>query len=288
MAARITGGSAIGGVPCLAGAVAGAASSGPASVVSRLPSAGLPVDPGAAIGAAVGVASLLGGIFSSGSSSAPAQQAPAAADTSSAAAPIQPPPEDPTTTALKAADAPFLEAANRDCTNGWTEACWAAQIGLADANVGVECADPRMTTPIPGIPMTPCQMAQQQAQTLRQQAQQWQANQARPTGIDPADIPSVIDYPRNTVQWSDGMTYHPQGDTTSAGAQRLCRAGYSTACPGGVVQFNSPTPAATSAASPGEYDYKAAMQQYQQAMRQYEQAQQAYQNKLRGGPGGNP
>jgi hypothetical protein len=89
------------------------------------------------------------------------------------------------------------------------------------------------------------------------------------------------------------MTYQEQpGDATSTGAQRLCRAGYSNACPGGVVQFNPPAPAATSAAPPAapvnptavsssEYDYKA-------AMRQYEQAQQLYQSKLQGGPGGNP
>jgi hypothetical protein len=69
---------------------------------------------------------------------------------------------------------------------------------------------------------------------------------------------------------------------------RLCRAGYNNACPGGAVQFNPPAPAATSAAPPGEYDYKAAMRQYEQAQRQYEQAQQLYQSKLQGGPGRNP
>lgn len=277
MSARINGGSAIGGVPCLP-----ATPSAPA--INRLPSGVSGGGAGAVMGAVGAAAGILGVLQSLGGSDAPT-------------APVASSPQDPFETqkaALEtrnAAIAPYQQAAADACVGpAESLACRNALIAQTNIEVQAYCS-PDIMAATQDTDGTMCQSQRKAAQQffswlathpLQQPSSTIVATTTPgPTGINSADVPNYIDTTTGTYHWSDGTSYqaHP-GDVTSPGAQRLCRAGYTNACPGGSVQLHPSAPAAPSR----ENDYQAAAwRQYEQAQRQYEQAQQLYQSNLRAG-----
>jgi hypothetical protein len=192
----------------------------------------------------------------------------------------------------------YGQALGPACTDPNSEACWQAKLASAQYSALAECSQVWRYNVGPNNAAGDCQQAQVALQQAQQRPPVGAAAppapvQTGPTGIDPANVPKTVDFTNNTMTLGNGDTrsFGPGNTVQSLNnteLQGLCRAGQSNACPGGAVQFSPPAPAAASAASPGEYDYKAAMRQYEQSMRQYEHAQQVYQSALQGGPGRNP
>jgi hypothetical protein len=271
MTARIAGsGSAIGGVPCVTPSV-------PSVPSARLPS-GVPSS---------GALGLFGAALEALKSNASEPAAPR----------VRTGPVDDEDISAKLV--PWEQAMDSNCSPSEnTQACHDAQDAYAAEKERVICAIPNNDAQCYFIHKLFETVRQRRAPVASSASAADTATNAmvykgvqNSTPTNPADVPYYIDTRSQTYYFRDGMTYQAlPGDTTSPGAQRLCQAGYTNACAGSAVQFNSRAPAATSTAAPAapKYDYQAAMRQYEQEQRQYEQAQQLYQSKLKGGPRGNP
>jgi hypothetical protein len=97
-----------------------------------------------------------------------------------------------------------------------------------------------------------CNQAQQQALALldlnSRTLQTSAAQRAQPPIVNPPDVPSYIDYGSHIVRWQDGLELRdPPGVPPSASGGsvaeaegRLCRAGYGSACPGGIARPKCP------------------------------------------------
>lgn len=265
MSARIAAGSPIGGTVCGAGTGLPAAVPRGTGLPAAVPRGTFApaIDPAAAGAAAVGAAGIIGGVLDALTAPSPAEER-----------------------AKAESDALNRDIARDQALSQLFDAISGPAISLRDAICAPDQQSAKCAQAINQItPLTTSLFYAYTASNepaMRAIQAEITATANRLTSLNSADIPNSIDFTTHTTTWNDGTTYQDlTGPANQEALQRLCRAGQTNACPGGAVHFNPPAPAATSAAPPGEYDYKA-------AMRQYEQAQQLYQSKLQGGPGRNP